>query len=79
MKNLIYKLINKIYQSVAPEEVLHPKYPIIRSFHNQSNEDLIIQSMTDMVNLNDLEDIKSIKLTYTFENGDHQREMEFSK
>ena len=59
--------------------MLHPKYPIIRSFHNQSNEDLIIQSMTDMVNLNDLEDIKSIKLTYTFENGDHQREMEFSK
>ena len=79
MKNLIYKLINKIYQRVAPEEVLHPKYPIIRSFHNQSNEDLIIKSMTDMVNLNDLEDIKSIKLTYTFENGDHQREMEFSK
>ena len=79
MKNLIYKLINKIYQRVAPKEVLHPKYPIIRSFHNQSNEDLIIQSMTDMVNLNDLEDIKSIKLTYTFENGDHQREMEFSK
>ena len=79
MKNLIYKLINKIYQRVAPEEVLHPKYPIIRSFHNQSNEDLIIQSLADMVNLNDLEDIKSIKLTYTFENGDHQREMEFSK
>lgn len=79
MKKLIYKLVNKIYQHVAPEEVLHPKYPIIKSFHNQSNEDLIIQSLTDMVYLNDLEDIKSIKLTYTFENGDRQREMEFSK
>lgn len=79
MKKLIYKLVNKIYQRVAPEEVLHPKYPIIKSFHNQSNEDLIIQSLTDMVYLNDLEDIKSIKLTYTFENGDCQREMEFSK
>lgn len=79
MKKLIYKLVNKIYQRVAPEEVLHPKYPIIKSFHNQSNEDLIIQSITDMVELNDWEDIKSIKLTYTFENGDHQRETEFSK
>lgn len=79
MRKLIYKLVNKIYQRVAPEEVLHPTYPIIRSFHNQSNEDLIIQSLTDMVYLNDLEDIKSIKLIYTFENGDHQREMEFSK
>ena len=79
MRKLIYKLVNKIYKRVAPEEVLHPTYPIIRSFHNQSNEDLIIQSLTDMVYLNDLEDIKSIKLTYTFENGDRQREMEFSK
>lgn len=79
MKNLIYKLVNKIYQRVAPEEVLHPTYPIIKSFHNQSNEDLIIQSITDMVELNDWKDIKSIKLIYTFENEDHQREREFSK
>lgn len=79
MKKLIYKLVNKIYQRVAPEEVLHPTYPIIKSFHNQSNEDLIIQSITDMVELNDWKDIKSIKLIYTFENEDHQREREFSK
>lgn len=79
MKKIIYKLISKLYQRVAPEEALHPKYPVIRSFHNQSNEDLIIQSITDMVYLNDLKDIKSIKLTYTFENEDHPREMEFSK
>lgn len=79
MKKLIYKLVNKIYQRVAPEEVLHPTYPIIKSFHNQSNEDIIIQSITDMVELNDWKDIKSIKLIYTFENEDHQREREFSK
>lgn len=79
MKNLIYKLINKIYQRVAPEEVLHPTYPIIKTFHNQSNEDLILQAVWDLVERSDAEDIKSIKLTYTFENGDHQREMEFSK
>lgn len=79
MKKLIYRLVSKIYQSVAPEEVLHPTYPIIKSFHNQSNEDLIIQSITDMVELNDWKDIKSIKLIYTFENEDHQREREFSK
>lgn len=79
MKKLIYKLINKIYQRVAPEEVLHPTYPIIKSFHNQSNEDIIIQSITDMVELNDWKDIKSIKLIYTFENEDHQREREYSK
>lgn len=79
MRKLIYKLVNKIYQRVAPEEVLHPTYPIIKSFHNQSNEDLIIQSITDMVELNDWKDIKSIKLIYTFENEDHQREREFSK
>ena len=79
MRKLIYKLVNKIYQRVAPEEVLHPTYPIIKSFHNQSNEDIIIQSITDMVELNDWKDIKSIKLIYTFENEDHQREREFSK
>ena len=79
MKKLIYKLLNKIYHRVAPEEVLHPTYPIIKSFHNQSNEDIIIQSITDMVELNDWKDIKSIKLIYTFENEDHQREREFSK
>lgn len=79
MKKLIYKLVNKIYQRVAPEEVLHPTYPIIKSFHNQSNEDIIIQSITDMVELNDWKDIKSIKLIYTFENEDHQREREYSK
>lgn len=79
MKKWIYKLVNKIYQRVAPEEVLHPTYPIIKSFHNQSNEDIIIQSITDMVELNDWKDIKSIKLIYTFENEDHQREREFSK
>lgn len=78
MKNLIYKLINKIYQRVAPEEVLHPTYPIIKSFHNQSNEDLILQAVWDLVERSDAEEINSIKLTYDLASHDPQERV-FSK
>ena len=77
MKKFIYNMLMKIMPYVAPEGP-SPKPIVIKTFHNQSNEDLIIQAVWDLVERSDAEEINSIKLTYDLASHDPQERV-FSK
>lgn len=78
MKKIIYKMLMKLASYVAPPKKTK-EVPIIRAFHNQSNEDLIIQAIFDLANRADMEEIKSIKLTYNLVGHDRPQDQVFSK
>lgn len=77
MKKFIYNILMKIMPYVAPE-TSSTKPIVIKTFHNQSNEDLILQAIWDLVERTDAEEISSIKLTYDLNPHDHQERV-FSK